>query len=75
MPAAPPSNVIGSNIAAARLTTGMTQLALAHALGWRGPDAGAQVSRIESGKVEPKLSTLQRLADALGVTLDSLLAK
>lgn len=51
----------------------MTQLALAHAIGWKGPDAGAQIARYEAGVNEPRLSTLQRLAEALGVTVGALL--
>lgn len=67
------SNYIGENITAARTAKGMTQLALAHAVGWVGPDAGAHISRYESGANEPRLSTLQRLAEALGVAIDVLL--
>lgn len=73
MPAtAPPANNVGANIRTTRETKGLTQLALGHALGWTGPDAGAQISRFESGQKEPRLSTLQRIADALGVGLDIL---
>lgn len=64
---------IGANIRTARTNKPMTQLALAHAIGWTGKDAGAQISRFESGENEPRLSTLQRISVELGVTLESLL--
>lgn len=76
MPTAPAVNRIGANLCAARAAfnngQGITQLALAHAIGWKGPDAGAQIARYETGVNEPKLSTLHRLAEALGVELDAL---
>jgi transcriptional regulator with XRE-family HTH domain len=65
---------IGVNIVQARGQKGMTQLALAHALGWKGADAGAQISRIESGVNEPRLSTIQAIARVLCVTVDSLIS-
>lgn len=73
-PAQIPSN-IGANIRTAREAKSMTQLALAHAIGWTGEDAGAQISRFESGKKEPTLRTLHRIAGVLGVSLDRLLNK
>lgn len=51
----------------------ISQLALAHALGYVGPNAGAYISRVESGQHQPRLSTLQRMADALGIPVDVLL--
>lgn len=50
----------------------MTQLALAHAIGYKGEDAGAYVSRVEAGNQEPRLPVLARLAQALKVDLASL---
>lgn len=78
MPAPPAtSNYIGDNIIAARHAynsgEGMTQLALAHAIGWNGDDAGAQIARYEGGKVSPTVGVLQRIATALGVGIDALL--
>lgn len=64
---------IGENILAARSEAGITQLALAHAIGYNGADAGAYISRVESGAQEPRLDTLSRIAEALGVTTCSLL--
>lgn len=66
-PAAPAT--IGERIRAARLKAGWTQVELAQASGvGQGP-----ISLLESGKVaDPFVSTLRKLADALGVTMDSL---
>jgi transcriptional regulator with XRE-family HTH domain len=54
---------IGQNLKWARRRAFMTQRELAEAAGM-GHD---QISRIESGKVDPRLSTIERLAEALGV--------
>ena len=64
---------LGENIKSARVSHGLTQLALAHAIGYTGDDAGAYISRVESGQQAPRLDTLQRIADALGVAVCSLL--
>lgn len=64
---------VGENIRTARANAGITQLALAHAIGYNGDDAGAYISRVESGAQEPRLDTLTRIAEALGVTTCSLL--
>lgn len=69
----PRATLVGNNIRMAREAKGITQLALGHLVGWAGEDAGAQICRFEGGKMEPRLSTLQRIAGALGVTLESLL--
>lgn len=67
------STALGDNIKSARVSHGLTQLALAHAIGYTGDDAGAYISRVESGQQAPRLDTLQRIADALGVAVCSLL--
>lgn len=72
MPTTTPPNIIGENIRTAREAKELTQLALGHAVGWTGPDAGAQISRFESGQKEPRISTLQRIAAALGITVNQL---
>jgi len=64
---------IGRNIKEARAKKEMTQLALAHAIGYTGDDAGAYISRVEAGSQEPRLDTLSRIAEALGVLVCSLL--
>lgn len=64
---------LGENIKAARTAKNLTQLALAHAIGYTGDDAGAYVSRVESGQQAPRIDTLSRIADALGVPVCSLL--
>ncbi len=69
----PAPNDLGASIRAAREDKGLTQLALAHAIGYQGDDAGACVSRWEEGVYTPTLANLARIADALGVTVGSLL--
>jgi len=75
MPAHSPPRSIGDIIRDAREAKPMTQLALAHAIGWVGADAGAQISRFESGQREPRISTLVKIAGALGVPLETLIPK
>ena len=67
------SNSLGANIRAARLAAKLTQLVLAHKIGLHGADAGAWISRVESGQQEPRLDSLRRIANALNVTLNALL--
>jgi transcriptional regulator with XRE-family HTH domain len=59
----------GANVRAARLARGWTQEDLAHETGL----ATVQVSRIERGRREVRLTTLIRLVRALGVTSNDLL--
>lgn len=70
-----PAPTIGDRIKAARLAANMTQLALAHALGRTGSNAGAYISHVESGGYLPRIDTLQRIAAALGVPLEKLLSR
>lgn len=67
-------NSLGANIQIARKRKGITQLALAHAIGYTGEDAGAYISRVESNTQAPRIDTLLRIAEALGVTVCSLLS-
>ncbi len=67
------AKTLGSAIKEARRSKGLTQLALAHSIGYTGDDAGAYVSRVESDSQAPRLDTLQRIAEALGVAVCSLL--
>lgn len=69
----PRTATIGQNIQSARKARNLTQLALAHAIGYTGDDAGAYISRVESNSQAPRIDTLQRIAEALGVTVCSLL--
>lgn len=69
----PASSTLGQNIRKARTKAGMTQLALAHAIGYTGDDAGAYISRVESDTQAPRIDTLLRIAEALQVTMCSLL--
>lgn len=60
----------GANVRAARLSRKWTQEDLAAATGL----AVVQISRIERGRREIRLSTLIRLADGLEISPESLLA-
>lgn len=71
----PASSSLGQNIKRARNAKGITQLALAHAIGYTGDDAGAYISRVESDTQAPRIDTLLRIAEALQVTMCSLLSK
>jgi len=71
----PKPSALGLNIKQARTKANMTQLALAHAIGYEGDDAGAYISRVESNHQAPRIDTLQRIAEALGVAVCSLLEK
>ena len=53
--------IVGSNLKAARIALGMTQRQVGEAVGAAGPD----VSRWETGRVEPGPFYRQRLADLL----------
>lgn len=53
-----------------RKAAGLTQAALAHKAGIRT----STVSNIENGKIDPRLSTVKALAEALGVDVDDLVA-
>jgi len=64
------SLTIGRRVRQLRTERGMTLDDLATAIG----RAASQISVIENGKREPKLSELQRLARALGVTIDQVLS-
>lgn len=71
--ASPVSSPVGPNIRDARENKGLTQLALAHKIGYKGEDAGAYICRLEAGSQEPRLRTLHKIAVALGVTVAALL--
>lgn len=73
-PKPPAKESLGDNIKRARTAANLTQLALAHQIGYQGDDAGAYISRVESNHQAPRIDTLQRIADALGVPVCSLLA-
>lgn len=60
---------IGNNIAEARRSAGLSQADLGFRLG----SASQEISRLESGRRCPRLTTLQRVARALEVPLLDLL--
>lgn len=59
---------IGEKIKAARISANMTQAELAEKLGV----AYQNIGQLESGKRKPKLETIQKIADALGVSVSYL---
>lgn len=65
----PTISPLAQNIKDAREAKGLTQLALAHKIGYNGPDAGASICRLESGQQEPRMGTIRKIADALGVSV------
>jgi len=69
-----PNNIfIGERIKAARTAKGMTQIELAHAVGFTGDQAGACICRWESGEQEPRLGNLSSVACVLQVPIEYLL--
>ena len=69
-----PNNIfIGERIKEARTAKGMTQIELAHAVGFTGDQAGACICRWEAGEQEPRFDNIARIAYALEVTIASLL--
>ncbi len=61
-------NTMGENIRARREKAGKTQEQIAEEVGLSRPHYG----KIESGAASPKVSTLARIAEALGTTADDL---
>jgi transcriptional regulator with XRE-family HTH domain len=60
---------LGRNLRQARLDRKMTQEEVAERSGVHA----TEVSRIESGKRDPQVSTVQRLAEAVGLSASDLL--
>jgi len=58
--------VLGRELAAIRRAAGLTQAALAEMIS----TTQAAVARLESGRIEPTVRTMRRLADALGVSFE-----
>jgi transcriptional regulator with XRE-family HTH domain len=67
----PPHRTVGARIAARRAALGLTQGDLADRLGLASPET---ISRYERGEREPRVSTLSRIAEALGVHVNTLVA-
>jgi len=73
-PAPVPARTLGENLKHQRLARNLSQLSLAHAIGLNGDDAGAFISRLELGTQQPRLSTLRKLALALGCKVTELIS-
>lgn len=67
----PYRKVLGARIRAIRLEQGITQDQLALMIG--NSSNGANISRIEQGKLNVKADTIYRIAEALGVKMSTLL--
>lgn len=67
------TTALGQSITQARIAKSLSQRELAHKIGLSGDEAGAYISRIESGSQEPRLDKLRKIASALGTTLAKLL--
>lgn len=76
-PKRPPkgARTLGDNIKRIRTSKGLSQRALGHASGYTGDNAGAAISRFESDRQAPRIDTLSRIADALGVAVCALLVQ
>ncbi|HEX2202991.1 MAG TPA: helix-turn-helix transcriptional regulator [Longimicrobium sp.] len=66
-----PKVTLAANVARLRAARGLTQQELAEVAGMRQP----RIAEIERGDANPRLETLARIAGALGVPVDSLLAE
>ena len=64
------AQLFGPKLRALRLARGMTQAALAEALGLA---TQSSISHLEAGRKEPSVSMVVQLADLFGVSLDYLL--
>lgn len=69
-----PKPTLGEQILFYRTKAQKTQLELAHAIGYTGPEAGSYISRLESGAQQPRLVTVQKIAKALGVSVGKLIS-
>lgn len=69
-----PPPTIGEKILYYRTKAKVTQLRLAHLIGYTGDSAGAYISRLESNTQSPGLETLRKLAKALGVGIEKLIS-
>ena len=69
----PTQSRLGDAIRKARQRAGLSQLAVAHAIGFTGQDAGAYICRVEGGHIQPRFDTLARICNALGIEMKSLL--
>ncbi len=71
MPACPASQFLSARLRAIREVFGMTQQAMAEYLGC----GYKYLQRLESGRLDARLSTLDRLSNALGITVHQLMSE
>jgi DNA-binding XRE family transcriptional regulator len=64
-----PPVILAANVLRVRTERGMTQAQLAEAIGVAQP----RIAEVERGDANPRLSTLSKIAHALGITLSELL--
>lgn len=67
-----PLPTLARNVRKFRLQRKMTQMTLAHAVGYKGRQAKSFVCAVERGRRTPRLEMLQKIAAALKVTLSDL---
>jgi transcriptional regulator with XRE-family HTH domain len=68
------TDVLGANLRRYRKAKGLTQRALAEAIGYTDLDSGrVYIARIERGDVAMPRQNLRALAEAVGVSVDALL--
>ena len=64
------SKTIGQKVKQARENAGVTQMELSKRMGLK---ANTSIVNIETGKYQPSVESLHRIAQALGITIDNLL--
>lgn len=68
------SQTIGANLRRIRTLRGRSQPWLSRAIGMKGKNSWSYISRLEAGKILPRIDTLSRIAEALETTLEDLCA-
>lgn len=68
------AQTVGATIRRLREQRGWSMGQFAAAIGWEGKGARSNVDRLEKGKINPRLDTLEKIAQALGVNMADLLS-
>lgn len=69
----PTVTIFARNLRKFRKKAKMSQMTLAHAVGYKGPRANSFVCAVERGRRTPRLEMIRKLAAALDVPLVDLL--